>query len=82
MKKFHEDTDSVEWEDVPVLEADPDALVLNAGDLVQRWTNDHWVSPPHRVKKNSARYGSPSELVDPCSSGPERLKNVRNARNV
>lgn len=25
------------------------ALVVNAGDLFQRWTNDRWVSPIHRV---------------------------------
>jgi isopenicillin N synthase-like dioxygenase len=27
----------------------PDALVCNLGDLMQRWTNDHWVSTLHRV---------------------------------
>ena len=25
------------------------ALVINAGDLIQRWTNDRWVSTLHRV---------------------------------
>ena len=25
------------------------ALVINAGDLIQRWTNDYWLSPIHRV---------------------------------
>ena len=25
------------------------ALIINAGDLLQRWTNDRWVSPLHRV---------------------------------
>ena len=25
------------------------ALIVNAGDLLQRWTNDRWVSPIHRV---------------------------------
>jgi isopenicillin N synthase-like dioxygenase len=25
------------------------ALIINAGDLFQRWTNDRWVSPLHRV---------------------------------
>jgi isopenicillin N synthase-like dioxygenase len=27
----------------------PDALVCNLGDLMMRWTNDHWVSTIHRV---------------------------------
>src|SRR5258707_2898704 len=27
----------------------PDTLVVNAGDLIQRWTNDRWLSNVHRV---------------------------------
>jgi isopenicillin N synthase-like dioxygenase len=27
----------------------PDAFVCNIGDLMMRWTNDHWISNPHRV---------------------------------
>lgn len=26
-----------------------DVLVVNAGDLIQRWTNDYWISSLHRV---------------------------------
>ena len=26
-----------------------DSFVVNAGDLIQRWTNDHWISNLHRV---------------------------------
>ena len=35
-----------EWSDVPRV---PDAFVINIGDLLAEWTNDHWVSTMHRV---------------------------------
>ena len=35
-----------EWIDVKPV---PGTLVINAGDLIQRWTNDRWVSNVHRV---------------------------------
>ena len=34
------------WIDVKPV---PGTLVINAGDLIQRWTNDRWVSNVHRV---------------------------------
>ncbi len=34
------------WVDVPSV---PGALVINTGDLLQRWTNDRWISNVHRV---------------------------------
>ena len=37
------------WLDIPVLEDHPDALIVNAGDLIQRWTNNYWISNVHRV---------------------------------
>ena len=39
-------TPSGDWEDVT---AGPDELVLNIGDMMARWTNDHWTSTLHRV---------------------------------
>lgn len=35
-----------EWTDVPTIK---DALVVNLGDLMMRWTNDKWLSTEHRV---------------------------------
>ncbi len=35
-----------EWVDVPVV---PGCFVVNLGELMTRWTNDHWVSTLHRV---------------------------------
>jgi isopenicillin N synthase-like dioxygenase len=34
------------WQDAPF---DPDALTINIGDLLARWTGDRWVSNRHRV---------------------------------
>jgi isopenicillin N synthase-like dioxygenase len=35
-----------QWADVPPV---PGALVVHGGDLLQRWTNDRWHAPVHRV---------------------------------
>ncbi len=40
------DDRSASWVDVPPIE---DALVINIGDLMARWTNDRWTSTLHRV---------------------------------
>lgn len=34
------------WHDVPMI---PGSFVINQGDLMARWTNDHWLSTLHRV---------------------------------
>lgn len=49
-------TDSKSWAQVRVPQH-LDALVINAGDLIQQWTNDRWLSPLHRVvnKEDSGR---------------------------
>ncbi len=39
-------TDEGGWEDAPF---DPDALTINVGDLMARWTGDRWRSGRHRV---------------------------------
>ena len=35
-----------EWIDAPFV---PGSLTVNTGDLLRRWTNDHWCSNEHRV---------------------------------
>lgn len=55
---------SGEWIDVVV---PPDHLVVNLGDLMAIWTNDRWVSNPHRVVNPPGldRYSSPLFVTPP-----------------
>jgi isopenicillin N synthase-like dioxygenase len=34
------------WVDTTAM---PDTFIVNIGDLMMRWTNDRWISTPHRV---------------------------------
>ena len=46
------------WLDAP---GDPEAFVVNGGDILRRWTNDRFLSTPHRVinAAGKARYAIP-----------------------
>ena len=37
------------WFDIAPLPDRPEALIVNSGDMLQRWTNDRWRSTMHRV---------------------------------
>ncbi len=40
------------WIDAPVI---PGAFVVNSGDMLKRWTNDRFLSTPHRVRSAGGR---------------------------
>jgi isopenicillin N synthase-like dioxygenase len=57
-----------DWIDVPPV---PGTLVINAGDLLQRWTNDRWRSNLHRVvNPDRAVTGSTARLSIVLFTGP------------
>jgi len=63
-----------EWHPVPY---EDDGVVVNIGDLLQRWTNDYFVSTKHRVVNshiNETRYSMP-HFVDPAAGTV--IKNLR-----
>ena len=49
-----------DWLDVPVIEG---AFMVNIGDLMMRWTNDIWISTPHRVVNPPADAGAASRRL-------------------
>jgi isopenicillin N synthase-like dioxygenase len=70
---------SGQWIDAPPL---PDTFVINIGDMLERWSNDLFVSTPHRVVNASGRerysipvfYDPDFETVVEClpnCSGPD-----------
>jgi isopenicillin N synthase-like dioxygenase len=57
-----------EWVDVTTV---PGTLVINSGDLLQRWTNDRWRSNLHRVKNPDRMLtGSTERLSIVMFTGP------------
>ncbi len=67
---------SGEWIDVVV---PADHLVVNLGDLMAIWTNDRWVSNPHRVVNppTTDRYSSPLFVTPPFHLRIETLPTCR-----
>ncbi len=50
------------WIDAPTV---PGALVVNIGDLLMRWTNDIYISTPHRVRQPEKQRHSLAFFLDP-----------------
>ena len=42
-----------QWQDIPLLDSHPDALLINLGDLMEFWTSSRWHSPLHRVLRGA-----------------------------
>jgi len=63
---------SGEWVDIAI---GSDELVVNLGDLMAIWTNDRWVSNPHRVINPVGvdRYSSPLFVTPPYHARIEPL---------
>ncbi len=69
-------TRSGEWIEAPSVEG---AFICNIGDCLMRWSNDTYVSTPHRVRApNRERYSiafflevNPESIVDPLDIFPE-----------
>ncbi len=68
------------WFDAPGL---PDAFVVNGGDILRRWTNDRFLSTPHRAINASgrARYAIPFFFDPHPDTLIECLPTCRSAAN-
>lgn len=63
------------WIDVPFIE---NSFVINLGDLMSRWTNDRWVSTPHRVvapliNTKDGLYPSRQSIAYFCQINPNEI---------
>ena len=56
-----------DWIDVPAI---PDAYIVNIGDCLMRWTNDIYVSTPHRVLPPARQRRSVAFF---CEANPDAL---------
>lgn len=54
-----------------------DAFVCNIGDLMMRWTNDKWVSNPHRVANPPAEFARRGRLSIPFFHNPNVNAEIR-----
>ncbi len=58
-----------DWIPVEIIK---DSFVLNAGDLIQRWTNDHWKSNLHRVVNPPVEISHKDRLSLVFFTGPNK----------
>lgn len=68
------------WFDAPAL---PDCFIVNGGDILRRWTNDRFLSTPHRVINTSGkhRYAIPFFFDTHPDTLIECLPSCRTAEN-
>lgn len=55
----------------------PDSFVCNIGDLMMRWTNDKWVSNPHRVANPPREHAAVGRLSIPFFHNPNFDAEIR-----
>ena len=78
------------WINVPILEDYEDAIVINAGDLIERWTNGYWISNVHRVlgpnpsyvQRNPSRLGPISVAHFTGPAGSTKVKVLTESAKV
>jgi isopenicillin N synthase-like dioxygenase len=55
----------------------PDSFVCNIGDLMMRWTNDRWLSNPHRVANPPPEFAALGRLSIPFFHNPNVDAEIR-----